>query len=436
MHRTLILLFIVFSLLLTALVTYNADLIWLALLCSVYLGTGFLQSPATREIRLSATRSVEKDMTSALAAVEVSVVLTNQGTAFVRLCLSDPLQPGMSIKNDQNQQHLHRTADALQVSAILQSGEDAVFKYTFQSERGSFAWKTIRVKISDSFGLIETELDLPAAAKIQVRPEFNKFRPFSLRPQRTLHSAGSIPARLGGSGTDFWGVREYHPGDPLRRLDWRLTARHPHQFFTKEFEQEEIADIGLILDARQKTNLHIGEDSLFEHAARATASLAEVFLRQGNRVSLLVYQRPIASVFPGYGKLQLNRVLHTLAQITPESDSSFDSLQFLPIQMFSSHSLIVTISPLMSGDWRFFRRLRAYGYQVLLISPDPLDYAQPILPTDLDSRLAARLTRLERQIEINQITQLWIPVIDWQVSQPLAPLVRNALRRARIQRKR
>ncbi len=104
--------------------------------------------------------------------------------------------------------------------------------------------------------------------------------------------------------------------------------------------------------------------------------------------------------------------------------------------MFSSHSLIVIISPLMSGDWRFFRRLRAYGYQVLLISPDPLDYAQHILPTDLDSRLATRLTRLERQLEINQITQLWIPVIDWQVSQPLAPLVRNALRHTHIQRER
>ena len=251
MNKALILLLIIFSLLLTALVTYNADLIWMALLCLVYLGTGFLQSPSAREIRLSATRSVEKDTTNTLATIEVSVVIINQGTAFVRLCLSDPLQYGMSIKNGQNQQ-----------SAILQAGEDAVFKYTFQSERGSFIWKTIRVKVSDPFGLIETELDLPAEAKIQVRPELNKFRPFPLRPQRTLHSAGSIPARLGGSGTDFWGVREYHPGDPLRRLDWRLTARHPHKFFTKEFEQEEIADIGLILDARRKTNLPMGEDSL------------------------------------------------------------------------------------------------------------------------------------------------------------------------------
>jgi uncharacterized protein (DUF58 family) len=423
MNKVVILLVIIFSLLLAALGTSNADLIWLALLCCAYLGMGFLQSPSMREIKLSATRSVEKNTANALATIDVSVEITNQGTNLVRLVLSDPLQFGMSVTDVQSTQ-----------TALLQAGENVIFKYTFQSERGSFAWKTIRARLSDSFGLIETEIDLPAEAKIHVHPELNKFRPFPLRSQRTLHSAGSIPARLGGSGTDFWGVREYHPGDPLRRLDWRLTARHPHKFFTKEFEQEEIADIGLIVDARQKTNLRLGADSLFEHTARATASLAEMFLRQGNRVSLLVYQRRYASVFPGYGKLQLNRILHTLARITPESDSSLNSLNFLPIRMFASHSLIVVISPLLSGDWQFFRRLRAYGYQVLLISPDPLAYARPILATDHDSQLATRFTHLERQIEINQVTQLWIPVIDWQVNQPLAPLVRNALRRTRIRR--
>ena len=423
MNKTLILLVMIFGLLLAALVTTNADFIWLAILCCAYWGMGLLQSPSTREIKLSAIRSVKKNTTNALTTIDVSVTIVNEGTALVRLVLSDPLQFGMSLKDGQTTQ-----------TALVQAGENAVFKYTFQSERGNFAWKTIRAKLSDTFGLIETELELPAEAMIQVHPELNKFRPFPLRSQRTLHSAGSIPARRGGSGTDFWGVREYQPGDPLRRLDWRLTARHPHKFFTKEFEQEEIADVGLILDARQKTNLKIGEDSLFEHAARATASLAEMFLRQGNRVSLLVYQRRYASVFPGYGKLQLNRILHTLARITPESDSSLNSLNFLPIRMFASHSLIVVISPLMTGDWQFFRRLRAYGYQVLLISPDSLAYARPILPTDRDSLFATRLTRLERQIEINQITQLWIPVIDWQVNQPLAPLVRNALRPTRIRR--
>ncbi len=425
MNKALTLVLIIASLLMAALLTHNGDLIWMALPFLAYLGIGLVQSPTVSDIRLLATRSVEKMATDGPPSIEVGVSVSNQGATLVRLGLSDPLQAGMSLIDGQ-----------LKQSVALQAGESAVFKYTFRSERGSFAWKTIRAIVSDPFGLIEIQRDLPAEARIQVHPELNKFRPFQVWPQHTLHSAGSIPTRLGGSGTDFWGVREYHVGDPLRRIDWRLTARHPHQLFTKEFQQEEIADIGLILDARRKTDLRVGEDSLFEHAARATASLAEVFLRQGNRVGLLIYQRRMLKLFPGYGKVQLNRILRTLAQVTPEEDSDLNSLLLLPSQLFSSHSLIVIISPLTPGDWRLFPRLRAYGHQVLLISPDPIDFARPILPTDPVSQLASRFTQLERQMEISNITQRWIPVIDWQVSQPLAPLVRNALKHAHIQRER
>ncbi len=74
-----------------------------------------------------------------------------------------------------------------------------------------------------------------------------------------------------------------------------------------------------------------------------------------------------------------------------------------------------------------FLRLRAYGYQALLISPDPIDFAYPILAQDTTTQLAIRTARLERRLRLNDISQLQIPVIDWQIGQPLFPLVRNAL---------
>jgi uncharacterized protein (DUF58 family) len=284
--------------------------------------------------------------------------------------------------------------------------------------------------------LIETELQLPASAMIQVRPQIKKFKSIQLRPRSTLHSPGSIPARLGGRGTDFFGVREYHPGDPLRWLDWRLTARHPRKFFTKEFEQEEIAEIGLILDARQSSELQIGAESLFEKCVGASGSLAEMFLHQGHRVSLLVFGETMSNVFPGYGKMQLQRVMSCLARARVGAGSSRMSanLNFLPIRMFPSHALVIVISPLSSGDRALFQRLRAYGYQALLICPDTLDFATPILEQDLSGQLALRATRLARHLQLREIAQLQIPVIDWRVSQPLFPLVRNALTRSRGQR--
>ena len=315
--------------------------------------------------------------------------------------------------------------------ATLRAGESTDLKYTFTAARGDFSWKSVRTVVSDPLGLIETEMMLADPAMIQIRPQIKKFKAIPMRPHSTLHSPGSIPARLGGSGTDFFGVREYHPGDSLRSLDWRLTARHPRKFFTKEFEQEEIADIGLLLDARQSTDVRIGEESLFEHSLGATASMAEMFLHQGHRVSLLVFGKTMTNVFPGYGKTQLHRIMGCLSKASVETDDRFSAhLDFLPIRMFPNHALIIVLSPLTSADRTLFQRLRAYEYQALLVSPDPIDFAYPTLAQDINTQLAIRAARLERRILLNSISQLQIPVIDWQVKQPLFPLVRNALTRS------
>jgi uncharacterized protein (DUF58 family) len=319
--------------------------------------------------------------------------------------------------------------------ATLQPRESTELNYSFTAERGNFSWKSIQTVATDPFGLVETRLLLPANATIQIRPQIKKFKAIPLRPHNTVHSPGSIPARLGGSGTDFFGVREYHPGDSLRTLDWRLTARHPRKFFTKEFEQEEIAEIGLILDARQATNLQNGEESLFEHSVGATASLAETFLHQGHRVSLLVFGKTMLNAFPGYGKTQLHRIMSCLSKARVELEGHSSAyLDFLPIRMFPSHALIIIISSLTSTDRPIFKRLRAYGYQALLISPDPIDFINSTLGRDTTSQFAVRATRLERRLQLNNIAQLQIPVIDWKVNQPLFPLVRNALTRSRGQR--
>ena len=424
-NKTLVVGLIVFSLFIIALITRNGDIAWMMLPFLAYLGVGILQTPPLEKLRFIARRTLEQTRSNGIILVDVNLSIQNQALETVSLFINETVQAGMKI-----------TDGDLSRRMVLRSGESAELKYTFTATRGNFSWDVIRTVVGDPLGLIETEMLLPASAMIQIRPQIKKFKAIPFRPHSTLHSPGSIPARLGGSGTDFFGVREYHSGDSLRWLDWRLTARHPHKFFTKEFEQEEIAEIGLILDARQSTDLRIGEESLFESCVGATASLAEMFLHQGHRVSLLVFGETMLNAFPGYGKTQLHRIMGCLskAMVGTENRASVN-IDFLPIRMFPSRALIILISSLSSNDRSLFLRLRAYGYQALLISPDPIDFAYPTLAQDtITNRLAIRAARLERRLRLNDIAQLQIQVVDWQVSQPLYPLVRNALTRSRGQR--
>ena len=228
---------------------------------------------------------------------------------------------------------------------------------------------------------------------------------------------------------EFFGVREYQLGDPRRWINWRVSARHPRALFTNEFEQERIADVGLILDARLRSDVRVRGDSLFEHAVRATASLAEAFLGDGNRVGLLVYGRFLNWTFPGYGKVQRERILQALARAQTGDSQIFDNLDYLPTRFFPAQSQLVLVSPLCRDDPPLLIRLRARGYQILVIRPDPVAFEVRALGPQPEVELAARIVGVERALLFRKLQQAGIQVVDWQVDQPFDRVVHASLGR-------
>jgi uncharacterized protein (DUF58 family) len=282
----------------------------------------------------------------------------------------------------------------------------------------------------DHLGIFRRQALLAAPGALTVLPEAPRMRQVTIRPLRTRASAGLIPARIAGSGVDFFGVREYQYGDSLRWVNWHATARHPRRIFTNEFEQERIADVGLVLDARQRHDLWVGGDSLFEHAVRATASLADTFLRDSNRVALLTYGAGLNWVFPGYGHLQRERIFQALARAQTGESDIFETLDYLPTRLFPAHSQIVLVSPLCKEDLGTLIRLRAHGYEVLIISPNPIAFESAGLPADAKHvATATRLARVERTFLLKRLRQAGIQVVDWSVDRPLDQAVLVSLGR-------
>jgi len=228
---------------------------------------------------------------------------------------------------------------------------------------------------------------------------------------------------------EFYGVREYQSGDPLRWINWRASARHYRALFTNEFEQERIADVGLILDARQRHDIRSKEGSLLEHAIQATASLAEIFLRDGNRVGLLIYGWFLDWTFPGYGKVQRERILRALSRARTGDSIVFETLDYLPVRFFPARSQIVVISPLCRDDLAILIRLKARGYEVLVVSPDPVSFEAKSLAPQPGVALATRIARLERTLLLRKLRRAGIRIVDWRVDKPLDQVIHASLGR-------
>jgi uncharacterized protein (DUF58 family) len=165
----------------------------------------------------------------------------------------------------------------------------------------------------------------------------------------------------------------------------------------------------------------------------ATASLAEAFLRPGHRVSLLVLGGGHEQVFPGFGRVQLQRILSCLARASAESAGSQVSLERSFSRLLPARSLIVFLGPLGSSETPMLLRLRSGGRKLVAVSPDLIAFHAAGARRDPLGRLALRAARLERRFTLSAVARLRIAVVDWEVSQPLDPLVRAALRPARGQ---
>jgi uncharacterized protein (DUF58 family) len=346
--------------------------------------------------------------------IEIHIQVTNEGAPISELHLAEIL--------DSPPQFLPENAS--QITA-LRAGEALSYEYTLKSWRGKYRFESLLATVNDPFGLLEIQKHLPARGNVLVYPETEKLKPIPIRPPHTKGFSGPIPSRKSGTGMDFFGVRQYQLGDSLRHVNWKTSARSTVDLFTNEYEQERIADIGLILDARPHAKPAIHHSRLFEYSVRATASLAEMFLNEGHCLSLLVYSAAVTRVFPGYGKVQRERILKTLATADTGINYAMEHLQSFPARLLPPKGQLVYISPLAADDFEPIMRFRAQGYDVLIVSPDPLDFEQQQAagPSPPDFRLAARYAHIERALLFNNLRRVGIQVINWQVSQPLSAVL-------------
>lgn len=416
MKRLLLLSGLIYVLLMLGLATINGEFIALAIPCVFYLAAAMLSGP--QKPRLQATRTLSADRVSKGTPVIVGLQVTNHGAYLEEVIIEDLIPQSLNVIEGEPQ-----------LLTMLSPGQTVDLEYSVSGKRGDFHFTDVKVTMCDHLGLFRRQVLLPTPAQLLVLPEISRLKRVAIRPLQTHGFAGPIPARQGGSGVDFFGIREYQSGDPQRWINWRLSARHPRSFFTNVFEQERIADVGLILDARQRSEIRLRGCSLFDHAVHATASLAEAFINDGNRVGLLVYGGFLDWIFPGYGKVQRERILRALARAEPGESLIFENLDYIPTRFFPARSQIVLVSPLCTDDIPILMRLKARGYQILVISQDPIAFEVAALDPQSTTRLATRIAHLERTLLIRKLQRAGIQIVDWQVDRPLSQAIHSSLRR-------
>lgn len=417
MSRSLLLSLLTYLLVLAGIVTVRGEFLALTLPLVTYLFLGYLQAPET--IKLEATRQLSAERVSPDAEVDVTLTVTNRGAGLEEVLLTDILPARLTVRSGSSR-HLVR----------LKQNESYTFAYTVSGPRGGYVLEGIEARVHDHLAVSRSTVRVEAKGRLFVLPPVTRIRQVAIRPRGTRVYAGTIPARAGGAGTDFFGVREYQPGDPPRAINWRTSARYADKFYSNEFQQERVADVGIVLDGRLRTNEFAGGHSLFEYSVQAAASLADALLNQGNRVGLLLYASYLSWTFPGYGKIQRERILHALANARAGESQVFSDLEHIPSRLFPPKSEILLVSPLSEDDLKPLIHLRAQGYEVMVVSPNPVRFELSYLPANEMTQLAGRVIHMERILLLQKMGRAGIHVLDWDVADPFDLFVKRRLSRS------
>ena len=126
-------------------------------------------------------------------------------------------------------------------------------------------------------------------------PELRLFARLAAPQLRGIAARGSDPGASRdspGSGLEFLDLRDYQPGDDIRHVDWRQTARR-QQTVTRRFRDEAAADWFICVDCSTSVCMH---ESKWMMTIRLATALAYTCLFSGHRVAMLLFDDRIQGV--------------------------------------------------------------------------------------------------------------------------------------------
>ena len=406
--------------LLAAIALRRAELVVLATPFAVLLGLG-LAAARTPDVRVDLTLDRER----VLEGDEIVATLEVRSSVGVeRLDVVLPLPEGLEAAGGKNP-----------IGLRVPTREPRHVELRVRCARwGGYVVGEPVVRARDPAGLFVYEAQPPASAPLRVYPQPAELRRL-LDPLETQVFAGNQVARARGDGIEFADLRQFVPGDRLRRVNWRASARRG-ELWVNDRHPERNADVILFLDTFVEARGAGGEGTL-ALAVRAAATLARRHLERRDRVGLVGFGGVLAWLLPETGLVQLYRLVEALIGTEVTVNYAWKDVEVIPRRTLPAKALVLALSPLL--DDRAVAALvdlRARGFDLAVIEVSPVRFTAPG-PERVDP-LAHRLWLLDREALRARYRRAGIAVVEWRAEAPFASALeevaayRRSARRVRV----
>jgi uncharacterized protein (DUF58 family) len=272
----------------------------------------------------------------------------------------------------------------------------------------------VEAVVRDSTGLFAYEALAGEQLTLRVFPR-EEWLARAIRPAETQLFSGDEVSIRKAEGIEFAGVRQFEPGDQIRRINWPVSTRL-QKLHINELHPERNADVVVFLDSFSE--VAGGGDSTLSMAVRATATIVRHYLRRRDRVGLVGFGGTLRWQVPQMGLRQAYRIIDALLSTDAMLSYAWKGVDVIPSHTLPPKALVVAVTPLLDNRTiSALVELRARGFDLVVVEVSPLPFLQAARSED--ERLAYRLFVMRREAARFDLWRRGIPVTEWVREQPL-----------------
>lgn len=367
---------------------------------------------------LEVESSIEFLTSRALVGDRVEVALelhAPHGAPWVEVDLVLP--PGLAVEE-------WRPGGATRIASLrLRRRQTVTLTAVVECERwGAYRPGRARVVVFDRYRLLTRETVTTSPAGLRVHPPTAELRRLA-EPRWLQGLAGAHRSRERGDGIEYAETRPWAPGDRLRSVNWRVSARRG-QWFVSDRHPDRSADVVLLLDSF----VDVGQDldTTLGLAVEAAIALAEGHLGLQDRLGLVGFGGYLDWIVPDLGARQLHRVVDAVLDTQVVMSLADRSLTVVPPPALPPRAMVVAMTPLVDPrSAGLLARVRARGCDLLVVEVSPVPFLEP--PRTPAEDLAYRAWMIERDVVRQRLRSIGATVVEWKRGEPFVAVMAEAV---------
>lgn len=257
----------------------------------------------------------------------------------------------------------------------LEAGKRQKIRYTLRPvSRGEFHFHRLLVFAASPLGLVRRRFSFSQHMILPCYPSFLKLRQFELMAiSDRLSALGIKKVRRIGHSTEFDHIREYVPGNDIRAINWKASARARH-LMVNHFTDERAQQVYSVIDTGRIMQMPFDQLSLLDYAINATLVLSHIAYLKHDKPGLITFSNNVHQTVPAERKgNQLLRLQEALYHVNTDFfETNYEVLLSHTRMRLTQRSLVLLYTNFesltsLTRQLKYLRQIAKHHLLVLVI---------------------------------------------------------------------